>query len=112
MPGSRALAARGAILGALGGVAAGAVDFALASARASACLPSGKARLLWCLCALYGAAGAAAGALTAALLAALGRGTDLGGIWRAAFGDPQGARVEPPGARWGAYALAVAAVTI
>ena len=43
---ARAFAARGALAGALGGLAAGAVDFALASAQASAFLPSGRGRLL------------------------------------------------------------------
>ena len=56
----RALAARGALLGASGGVAAGLVDFALAGARASAFLPVGRWKLALFLCALYGAAAPAA----------------------------------------------------
>ena len=59
----RAHAASGALWGALGGVAAGAVDFLLAHGRAAAFLPSGQGRLLLFLCALYGAAAATVGLL-------------------------------------------------
>jgi arylsulfatase A-like enzyme len=95
------LAARGALAGALGGLTAGAVDFGLAAAQASAFLPSGRARLLVFLCALYGAAFAALGALVGLAAAGFQR-TDLGALWRNAFGGEE----EREGARWAAYGIA------
>ena len=84
-------------MGALGGVAAGAVDFLLAQGRAATFLPSGQTRLLLFLCALYGAAAGTIGLL----LGLLSRGlafTDLGGIWRGAFSES-----DEEGGRWVAY---------
>src|SRR5947209_11305954 len=99
----RALAARGALLGASGGVAAGLVDFTLAAARANAFLPAGRWKLTAFLCALYGAAGAAALAAIGLLLGAVLWASDGGALWRAAFKDE-----ESDGARWAAYAIAAA----
>jgi arylsulfatase A-like enzyme len=97
----RALPARGALLGALGGASAGAVDFVLAAGRVGAFLPVGKWKLLVFLCTLYGALGGLGGALLGLVLFLLGRTTDLGKLWRAAF-----AGEESVGARWVAYAVA------
>src|SRR6185503_584130 len=99
----RALAARGALLGASGGVAAGLVDFALAASRAGAFLPAGRYKLALFLCALYGTAGAVLLALVGLVLGAVFWATDAGALWRAAFKDE-----ESDGARWLAYALAAA----
>ena len=99
----RALAARGALLGASGGVAAGLVDFTRAAVQAGAFLPSGRWKLAAFLCSLYGAAGAAALALAGLLLGAVLWASDGGALWRAAFKDE-----ESEGARWAAYALAAA----
>ena len=103
----RALAARGALLGASGGVAAGLVDFALAGARAGAFLPVGRWKLALFLCALYGAAGAAALAAVGLVLGAVLWGSDGGALWRAAFKDEAS-----EGARWAAYAIAAAAALV
>jgi choline-sulfatase len=97
----RALAARGALLGASGGVAAGLVDFAVAAARANAFLPVGRWKLAVFLCALYGAAGALALAAVGLLIGVVLWASDGGALWRAAFKDE-----ESDGARWAAYALA------
>ena len=97
----RALAASGALLGALGGVAAGTVDFVLAHQQAATFLPSGQARLWAFLASLYGAFGALAGLLLALIAIGLGRATDLGALWRAAFSSS-----ESEGGRWVAYAIA------
>jgi arylsulfatase A-like enzyme len=99
----RALAARGALLGASGGVAAGLVDFALAASRAGAFLPAGRWKLALFLCSLYGAAGAAVLAIVGLVLGAVFWATDAGPLWRAAFKDE-----ESVGARWIAYALSIA----
>ena len=77
--------ARGTILGALGGAAAGIVDHLLSAEAARQFLPDGTARLLVFLVALYGAAGAAAGALLGLLAALLAVGTDVGALWQATF---------------------------
>src|SRR5690242_19358349 len=90
--GVTALVARGTLAGALGGLCAGGLDFALSASQAAAFLPSGRGRLLFFLCALYGFGGALLGALTAALAAGLGWATDLGGLWRAAFAADAGSR--------------------
>jgi arylsulfatase A-like enzyme len=106
--GTRALAARAALAGALGGVAAGGLDFALAAGRAAAFLPSGRGRLFEFLASLYGAAGAAlALALTLAAVG-LGWATDAGALWRAAFAPSPSPDDARRGARWAAYALAIA----
>src|SRR5258708_7132189 len=102
---SRALAARGALCGALGGLAAGLLDFVLALPSAAAFLPSGRAALLVFLGALCGAAAAAAGAALGLALAGLAA-TDLGPLTRRAFGSRE-ADEAPRGARVAAYALAV-----
>jgi arylsulfatase A-like enzyme len=115
--GARALCARGALVGALGGLLAGAVDFALAAERARTFLPTGRASLGLFLCALYGAAAAGAAAAVGLIAAALGRASDLGPLWREAFegGEPEQAsqpsrgRTPAEGARWAAYAAAAAA---
>src|SRR5512144_1949182 len=103
----RALAARGALLGASGGVAAGLVDFAVAGARVGAFLPVGRWKLAVFLCALYGAAGAAALAAVGLLLGAVLWGSDGGALWRAAFKDEAS-----EGARWAAYAVAAAGALV
>ena len=100
----RALAARGALLGASGGVAAGLVDFALAGARANAFLPVGRWKLALFLCTLYGAAAAVTLAAAGLALGAVMWASDGGALWRAAFKDE-----ESDGARWAAYAVAAAA---
>src|SRR3954463_2947873 len=97
----RALAARGALLGASGGVAAGLVDFALAAARAGAFLPVGRWKLAVFLCTLYGATGAIALAAAGLVLGIVLYASDGGALWRAAFKDE-----ESDGARWLAYAVA------
>jgi arylsulfatase A-like enzyme len=97
----RAHAASGALWGALGGVAAGAVDFALAHERAAAFLPSGQARLLLFLCALYGAAAATCGLILALAADALGWATDFGAL----FDEDR------EGARWAAYGVAILAAS-
>ncbi len=97
----RALAARGALLGASGGVAAGLVDYTLAAARAGAFLPVGRWKLALFLASLYGAAGAIVFAGLGLVVGALLWATDGGALWRAAFKDE-----ESDGARWLAYALA------
>src|SRR4051794_26005023 len=97
----RALAARGALLGASGGVAAALVDFALAATRANAFLPAGRWKLALFLCGLYGAAGAVVLAAAGLLLGAVFWASDGGALWRAAFKDE-----ESEGARWAAYAIA------
>jgi len=97
----RALAARGALLGASGGVAAGLVDYTLAAARAGAFLPVGRWKLALFLTSLYGAAGAVAFAALGLVVGALLWGTDGGPLWRAAFKDEEG-----QGARWAAYVVA------
>ncbi|HEY2746896.1 MAG TPA: hypothetical protein VGL86_19875, partial [Polyangia bacterium] len=99
----RALAARGALLGASGGVAAGLVDYTLAAARAGAFLPIGRWKLALFLASLYGAAGAIVFAGVGLVVGALLWGTDGGALWRAAFKDE-----ESEGARWLAYAVAAA----
>src|SRR6476659_3840607 len=99
----RALAARGALLGASGGVAAGLVDFTLAASRAGAFMPAGRWKLALFLCALYGTAGAIVLAAVGLLLGAVFWATDAGPLWRAAFKDE-----ESDGARWLAYAIAAA----
>ncbi|MDB4967545.1 MAG: sulfatase [Myxococcales bacterium] len=101
----RALAARGALLGASGGVAAGLVDFAVASVRASTFLPVGRWKLAVFLCTLYGAAGATALALVGLAFGLILWASDGGAVWRAAFKNE-----ESDGARWVAYALAAAAM--
>ncbi|MGZ3428260.1 MAG: sulfatase-like hydrolase/transferase, partial [Polyangia bacterium] len=103
----RALAARGALLGASGGVAAGLVDFALATSRAGAFLPAGRWKLAAFLAALYGAAGAATLAAAGLVLGAVLWASDGGALWRAAFKDE-----ESDGARWLAYALAAAGALV
>ncbi|MCA1665102.1 MAG: hypothetical protein LC659_12680, partial [Myxococcales bacterium] len=97
----RALAARGALLGASGGVAAALVDFALAAARANAFLPAGRWKLALFLCGLYGAAGAIALAAAGLVLGVVFWASDGGALWRAAFKDE-----ESRGARWAAYVVA------
>ena len=97
----RALAARGALLGASGGVAAALVDFTLAAARANAFLPAGRWKLALFLCGLYGAAGAVVVAACGLLIGAIMWATDGGALWRAAFKDE-----EAEGARWAAYVVA------
>jgi arylsulfatase A-like enzyme len=97
------LAARGALLGACAGVAAGLYDFLHAYARAGAFLPVGKWKLALFLCALYGAAAAAAMAAVGVVLGAIIWASDGGRLWRAAF-----AGEEHQGARWVAYAVATA----
>jgi arylsulfatase A-like enzyme len=97
----RALAARGALLGAAGGIAAGALDYLNAHAHAASFLPSGSARLALFLVGLYGAAMATAGALAGALAGGLGWATDLGPLWRRTFE----AADEQKGARIAAYLL-------
>ena len=103
----RALAARGALLGASGGVAAGLVDFALAGARAGAFLPAGRWKLAAFLCTLYGAADAAALAAVGLLLGVVLWASDGGALWRAAFKDEAS-----EGARWAAYAVAAAGALV
>jgi choline-sulfatase len=103
----RALAARGALLGASGGVAAGLVDFALATSRAGAFLPAGRWKLAAFLAALYGTAGAVTLAAVGLLIGALLWASDGGALWRAAFKDE-----ESDGARWLAYALAGAVALV
>jgi arylsulfatase A-like enzyme len=88
------LAASGALLGAAGGVAAGAVDFAFAQ---------GGFGLLLFLCGLYGAAGSLAGLLVGVLAGALGLATDLGALWRNAWSGESS-----DGGRWAAYGVAAA----
>jgi arylsulfatase A-like enzyme len=95
------LTARAAFAGALGGVAAGILDFSLALPRLGAFLPTGRARLLVFLVAEYGAALGTLAGLTALFFAIIGRATDLGGLWRSAFGG-----AEPEGRRLSAYAAA------
>jgi arylsulfatase A-like enzyme len=107
--GSRALGARGALVGAVGGALAGALDFARAVGPAVAFLPSGRARLGLFLVALYGAAASATGALVGLVAAALAR-SDLGALWRNGFdGDEPraGARVVAYGVVGVASAVAV-----
>ena len=94
----RALAARGALLGAIGGVTAGLSDFAQTLTRAGAFLPAGKWKLALFLATLYGAAGSVALALVGLALGAIVWCSDGGKIWRAAF-----AGEESTGARIGAY---------
>ncbi|MFI5288118.1 MAG: sulfatase-like hydrolase/transferase [Polyangia bacterium] len=104
----RGLGARGALVGALAGLAAGALDFGLAVGKAAAFLPSGRGRLLIFLCALYGAAGALAGLCVGLGAGGLGWATDLGPLWRRAFEKNRDVPEEAPtGARAIAYALAV-----
>src|SRR5207253_8570340 len=103
----RALAARGALLGASGGVAAGLVDFALATSRAGAFLPAGRWKLAAFLCTFYGAAGAATLAVVGLIIGGLLWASDGGALWRAAFKDE-----ESDGARWLAYALAAAGALV
>lgn len=99
----RALAARGALLGALCGAAAGLVDFALAAGRAQAFLPTGQVYLALFLCGLYGATAALALLAAGLLCHALFRASDGGALWRAAFAD------EPSvGRRLVAYGVAAA----
>ena len=100
----RALAARGALLGATGGVAAGLVDFALAMSHAGAFLPVGRYKLALFLCTLYGAAGAATLAAAGLALGIVLWVSDGGALWRAAFEAE-----ESNGARWVAYLVATAA---
>src|SRR3954453_20171755 len=99
----RSVAASGALLGALGGVAAGAMDFALAPRT----VPGG---LLLFLCALYGAAGSLAGLAIALVAKALGWATDLGALWRNAWAPETDGGSE--GGRWLAYGLASLAALI
>lgn len=110
-----ATVARGALCGFLGGLAAGAIEFALAAERAQAFLPSGRTRLLVFLCTLYGAAGGALGALGVAAARALGWATDLEALWHGAFAEAgsggQGAPGATRGRRWAAYAAAVVLVS-
>src|SRR4051812_20018714 len=73
----RGLGARGALAGLAGGGAAAVLEFALSLERAAAFLPSGRARLLWFLLALYGSAGALAGGALGLLAAFFGELTDL-----------------------------------
>src|SRR4051794_11139174 len=97
----RALAARGALLGASGGVAAGLVDFALATSRAGAFLPAGRWKLALFLATLYGAAGALTLALVGLVIGGLLWASDGGALWRAALKDEESA-----GGRWLASAAA------
>src|SRR6185436_14676039 len=96
----RSLAASGALLGALGGVAAGAVDFLLAPRT----VPLG---LLPFLCALYGAAGGMAGLAVGVTARALGWATDLGTLWRNAWSGESS-----DGGRWAAYGVAAAGALV
>lgn len=107
MHSQRGLGARGALVGALAGLCAGGLDFALASAQAAAFLPTGRARLLIFLCALYAAAGALAGLAIGIVAAMLGWATDLGALWRRTFAQGDEREGESPrGARVVAYAIA------
>lgn len=101
---------RGALAGAAGGLAAGALDFALAAGRATAFLPYGRGRLLLFLLGLYGAAGALVGLTTGAIAWALGWATDLGPLWRRAFDGE--ARAEDKGAPLLAYGIAAAGAAV
>ncbi len=74
--------ARGCVVGALGGVVAGAADFGAAYARAASFLPHGRWRLLAFLCAFYAAAASAVGAVAGLLIGVAGRISDLGAWWR------------------------------
>ncbi|HEX4460744.1 MAG TPA: MopE-related protein, partial [Polyangia bacterium] len=103
----RALAARGALLGAIGGVTAGLSDFAQTLTRAGAFLPAGKWKLALFLATLYGAAGSVALALVGLLLGAIVWGSDGGKIWRAAFAGEESA-----GARIVAYVVASAVMLV
>jgi len=106
-----AIAARGALAGLAGGVAAGAVDFVLAAGRASAFLPTGRGALLAFLVALYGAAGAALGLAVAVVGRALYAGTDLGRWAERGFAvdaPPPGPRPPSEGAPLGALIVAAA----
>ncbi len=103
-------AASGALWGALGGVAAGAVDFVLAHERAATFMPSGQTRLLLVLCALYGAAAAIVGVAVALVASGLGWATDLGPLWRESFSPSEGAPAN--GSRWLAYGVATAAAGV
>ncbi len=107
MPSPGPLGARGALAGALGGIAAGALDFALGLSRAAAFLPSGRGRLLLFLCALYGATGAIVGAIVGATAGGLGWATDLGPLWRAAFARPEREQ-DADGRRAVAYVVTIA----
>src|SRR5581483_8590145 len=102
--GALLLSARGALAGAIGGMAAGALDYVLALGKIGAFLPRGGLSLLVFLIALYGAAASAMGAFAGALAGGLAWSTDLGPLWRAGF-DSEEPR---DGARWAAYALAIA----
>jgi arylsulfatase A-like enzyme len=93
------------LAGAIGGMAAGALDVALSWERAAAFLPAGRGRLVLFLCALYGAAGAIAGATTGLTAGALGWATDLGRLWRTAFEREE----EADGARLAAYVVGIGA---
>jgi choline-sulfatase len=103
----RALAARGALLGAIGGITAGLSDFAQTLTRAGAFMPAGKWKLALFLATLYGAAGSVALALVGLVLGAIVWCSDGGKIWRAAFAGEESA-----GARVGAYVLAAAAMLV
>ena len=107
---SSAPVTRAALAGALGGMAAGALEVALAFERVQAFLPSGRGKLLVFACALYAAAGALVGLIIGAVAALLGRASDLGAWWHAAFGPTENEPRE--GRRVAAYALAVAAALV
>jgi arylsulfatase A-like enzyme len=98
----RALAARGALAGALGGLAAGALDFLLASSRAALFLPTGRWRLALFLCCLYAATAAAIGALAGLRAGLIGAASDSGPLWRIAFEREE----ERDGARRAGYLAA------
>jgi arylsulfatase A-like enzyme len=94
-----------------GGIAAGAVDCALAWNRSITFLPSGRLWLLVFLCALYAGVASLCGVLASAVIVALGAVTDLGPLARAAFKPPSPPRL---GRRLVAYlpALATALVAV
>ncbi len=102
--GALAAAARGALVGMVGGLVAGAADFGAAYARAASFLPHGRLRLLGFLCTFYGATFAAAGALVGVMVVLFGRASDLGPWWR--LTTRADAADAADGARLSAYVVA------
>ena len=98
---SRGLVARATILGAVGGMAAGAFDFVRAASSIGTFLPSGKIKLLGFLVGLYGGTAALLAAASLLILSLFARATDVAALWDMAFhrdGDhPR------EGRRFGAY---------
>ncbi len=94
------------LAGALSGLVAGVLDFALAWSRLGAFLPTGRLRFLGFLVGLYGTAGLACGLLLGALVALLADRSDLGVLVASATTVDGAPASERLGARIFGYVLA------